>query len=335
MKNIIRIFGVALLLFSCTSDYEQEIKTESNVEEVQQLSNQERYLDEIFEVKISENIKFGEAAKPKPLRPNNTQELFMDIYEPAGDDLEARPLIIWAFGGAFVFGNKQSSDIVTLSNSFAKRGYVNASIDYRLSRDLAVNYEDVNAYEAVLRATHDMRAAIRYFYKDAETINKYKIDTTRIYIAGVSAGALAALNLVHFDELNEVPEEFETIFNEMGGFAGNSGNAGYSDNVAGVISLCGALLDADWINPAVTTPIVSMHGTEDNVVPYGTDTITLLDINLEVDGSATIHQKLDEFNIVNEFYTFEGAGHTPFVRDEAYMDTTIVFVQDFLYDLVK
>ena len=78
-----------------------------------------------------------------------------------------------------------------------------------------------------------------------------------------------------------------------------------------------------------------MHGTEDNVVPYGTDTITLLGINIEVYGSATIHQKLDQYNIVNDFYTFEGAGHTPFVFNEAYMDTTVVFVRDFLYDLVK
>ena len=210
MKNIIKIF-CAFLLFSCSSDYEQEIETQTNFEEVQKIAGQERYLDEIFEVTVTDNIKFGEAAQPKPLRPNNTQELFMDIYEPAGDDLEARPLIIWAFGGAYVFGNKQSPDIVTLSNSFAKRGYVNASIDYRLSRDLVVNSDASNAYEAVLKATHDMRAAIRYFYKDAETINKYKIDTTKIYIGGVSAGAVAALQIAHFDELNEVPAELETI----------------------------------------------------------------------------------------------------------------------------
>ena len=300
-----------------------------------------RYFDEIFTVDVDTAIQFGENTQPTILNPNNIQELFLDVYQPEGDTLSARPLIIWAFGGAFVAGSKESPDIVTLSNSFAKRGYVCAAIDYRLSTDLVVNTDVSNMYEAVLKAVHDMRASIRFFYKDASTVDDYRIDTTRIYLGGVSAGAITALHIAHLDELNEVPAELDSIFNATGGFEGTSGNAGYSEDIAGVVSLCGALLDTAWINPAITTPIVSMHGTDDNVVPYGSDSITILNFNVAVDGSSSIHHKLDEYGIQNDFYTWYGAGHTPFVlppnapnETEAYMDTTIQFVRDFLFDIV-
>ncbi len=299
----------------------------------------QRYYDTLFNVNLVSDIKFGEA--PQPLLPdsNNIQELFMDVYQPDGDTLSARPLIIWAFGGGFILGSKTSPDIVKLSRAFAKRGYVTAAIDYRLSTDLIVNSDLSNVYEAVLKATHDMAASIRYFYKDAATVNDFKIDTSRIYIGGVSAGAIAALQIAHFDELSEVPIEIDSLFQASGGFEGNSGNQGYAQNIAGVISLCGAILDTAWINPNITTPIVSMHGTSDSIVPYGSESLTLLNIAVDVDGSSSIHSKLDQYGIVNDFYIWQGANHTPFILNqiseaEAYMDTTIWFVRDFLFDLV-
>lgn len=301
----------------------------------------QRYYSQIFsQVELTSDIKFGQNVQPTILDPANIQELFLDVYEPQGDTLSARPLIIWAFGGGFIFGNKESNDVVTLSNEFAKMGYVCASIDYRLSTNLIVNGGDIsNAYEAVLKAMHDMRASIRYFYKDATTTDEHRIDTTRIYIGGVSAGAITALQIVHLDELSEVPSELMPYFQANGGFNGFSGNPGYSDDVAGIISLCGAVLDTAIINPTISTPIVSMHGTADSVVPYDSSPLTLLDINVDVDGSSSIHHKLEEYGIINDFYTWYGANHTPFIlnsspEDELYMDTTIQFVRDFLFNLV-
>ncbi len=307
-----------------------------------QKCDNQRYYDEIFSVNVTSDIKFGENAQPTLLKPNNIQELFLDVYQPDGDTLSARPLIIWAFGGAYLFGSKESPDIVTLSNSFAKRGYVCAAIDYRLSDNLITSglvRNKATQYEAVLKAIHDMRASIRFFYKDAATTNNYRIDTSRIYLGGVSAGAITALQIAHFDELNEVPAEMDSVFNATGGFEGTSGNQGYSEDIAGVVSLCGALLDTAFINPAITTPIVSMHGTADNIVPYGSDTVDILNVDFPLDGSASVHHKLDQYRIQNDFYTWQGAGHTPFIlnrpkKAKAYMNTTIWFVRDFLYDLV-
>lgn len=296
----------------------------------------QRYFDEIFDVDLTSDILYGEANQPTLFDSDATQKLFLDVYQPADDTLDKRPLIIWAFGGGFVFGSKKSPDIVNLSNAFSARGYINASIDYRLSSNLVVNSDSSNFYWAVMKATHDMAAAIRFFYKDALSENLYRVDTTKIYIGGVSAGAVAALHGLYLDEFSEIPPIVYDKFISNGGFAGNSGNSGYSQNFAGVINLCGALLDTALID-LVKTPVVSLHGTDDDILPYGSEVATVLNLNMKVDGSATIHQKLDELGVENELYSFYGAGHTPFILSpsaETYMDTTIQVIRNFLYNQV-
>ena len=293
-----------------------------------------RYITPVFnDVDIDFNVDYGQAVQPTIFNPNATQTLDMDIYRPIGDTMTARPLIIWAYGGSFVVGSPLSPDIVTLCNRFSEMGYVNASIDYRLSTDLLFDNSTQNAYEAVMKASHDMKAAIRFFYKDAATTNQYKIDTNQIFIGGVSAGAIAALHVAYLDEQSEVPALIATEFANNGGLEGNSGNAGYSCDVAGVINLCGALLDTTWIKEC-DEPVVSMHGDQDGTVPYGSAPITTLGINLDIDGSFSIHEKADQLGLHNDFYTWQGAGHTPFISNSLYMDTTVMFVKDFLHTLV-
>jgi carboxylesterase type B len=87
-----------------------------------------RFVDDIFPVKSILNIKYGGNYKFD----GTYQELFMNIYEPDGDTLSRRPLIILAFGGSFTFGSRTSPDILKLCNAFAKKGYVTSTIDYRL-----------------------------------------------------------------------------------------------------------------------------------------------------------------------------------------------------------
>ena len=96
----------------------------------------------------------------------------MDIYTPAGDSCSNRPLLIFAHGGTFIFGSKSNPTMVDLCESFAKKGYVTASINYRLAGDIVgfiqqfTFYTDTeSAYEVVLNAVMDGKAAIRYFRK--------------------------------------------------------------------------------------------------------------------------------------------------------------------------
>jgi hypothetical protein len=315
--------------------------------------NNGRYKDPIFpQVLVTPGIPFG-AAKPTfdtlglPI-PDSLQQaypLFMDVYQPlldTGANAPAeRPVIVFAFGGSFVYGARVSPDIVQLCNKYAQLGYVAISIDYRLSDEILVNPTPENVTRAVLKGVHDMRAAVRFVRRQyVELNNIFRIDTNQIYVGGVSAGAFCAIHTAYLDKLSEVPPILMPAVEENGGLEGNSGNPGYSSAVKGVINLCGAIGDTAWIDPG-DVPIVSMHGTADATVPYDYDTVRTLGINYPVHGSASIHRHLDSLNnqvqdgkIKNAFYTWIGAGHVPFLTDTAYFDTTYRFTRDFMYELV-
>lgn len=306
----------------------------------------ERYKDPIFSsVLFTTGIPYGIAPAqfdslqtPVPAYP-----LALDVYQPLGDLLnnEPRPVIVLAFGGAFVYGARVSPDIVQLCTRFAQLGYVTISIDYRLSDELLLNPEPVNALRAVGKAMHDMRAAVRFLRMQDEVLaNVLNIDTDQIYVGGVSAGGFAALHTAYLDRIEELPSEFIGPLTEMGGIEGTSGNAGYSSEVAGCINLCGALGKKEWLE-AGDVPLVSMHGDQDGTVPYDSDTIRVLGINYPVDGSAAIRRRAEEVGVRNAFYTFVGADHTPFIlpnlitaSEMAYMDTTFEFVRDFMFGVV-
>ncbi len=285
-----------------------------------------RYLEEIFaNVDLSSNIVYGSAINIS----GSNQSLELDVYQPANDTLSVRPLIIFAHGGSFLFGNKTSPDIVTMCNKYTKSGYVTASINYRLGFEGFIPTENT-ATETVYRATTDMRAAVRFFYKDAQTNNNYRIDTNNIFVAGVSAGAFIALHLAYLNEENEIPAAVDPV--EFGGIEGNSGNAGYSSDIKAIVNLCGAIGDTSWIEQN-DIPCLSMHGTNDDVVPYGTAVINVIGIPLfEVDGSASIAQRQANMNVTHQFVTWQGAGHTPFISSQTYMDSVFMYVTPFLAD---
>jgi hypothetical protein len=49
-----------------------------------------------------------------------------------------------------------------------------------------------------------------------------------------------------------------------------------------------------------------------------------------LDGSRMLHERACAVNVSSEFYTFSGAGHVPYIGNNAYMDTTERFIRDFL-----
>ena len=189
----------------------------------------------------------------------------MDIYQPSNDTTTDRPLLIFAHGGTYVAGNKNNPTMVSLCEAFAKRGYVTASIQYRLTS--ALNLILPNAYDifsqTVLNAVSDMKAAVRFFRKDFfENGNTYGINPNQIFVGGNSAGAVTAAHLTVIDE-NQIPNEFQSYFDLAGGMQGNSGNFGYSSEVNGAILLAGAINSVDFID-VDDKPIVSLHAIDDN-----------------------------------------------------------------------
>ena len=71
----------------------------------------------------------------------------------------------------------------------------------------------------------------------------------------------------YLDNYEEVPSFLLDDYDEVGGIEGLSGNSGYSSEFYGIVNLCGAVGDQEWIIEG-DIPVVSMHGDQDDVVPY-------------------------------------------------------------------
>lgn len=253
--------------------------------------------------------------------------LKLDVYQPTGDTETNRPLIIWVHGGSFIGGTKTDGDMVAFSQKFTKKGYVCASIDYRLG---FFPFDSANAVKAVVRAVQDLRAAVRFFYKDKQTSNTYKIDTNNIYVGGSSAGAITSLHLAYLDDECEVSDYLnEATITQLGGLEGTSGNPGYSSKVKGVLNGCGALARYSWLE-AGDVPVASVHGTNDGTVKYNRGIVNPGTPLMYLDGSRMIHERACAVGVENQFYTFLGAPHVPYAGNAAYMDTTVNFFRDFL-----
>ena len=92
--------------------------------------NFNRYRERVFTSStVQQNVLYGTA--PQWIFPYWGEDLFMDIYTPSGDIHTKRPLIIMAHAGGFLNGAKNVDNMVAICDSFARKGYVTASIAYR------------------------------------------------------------------------------------------------------------------------------------------------------------------------------------------------------------
>ena len=291
-----------------------------------------RYNTEIFtDVIVTSGVFYGSNTN-SGFFGDVTEDLYLDVYEPLADPLEARPLILMLFGGSFVGGSRTSSDIVEICTRYAKMGYVAAAIDYRLSTELIWLANEETAYKAATKGIHDLKGAIRYFRMNDELYNDYRINADKIYAGGVSAGAISAVNAGYLNLDSELPQFIQSYISDNGGLEGNSGNPEYSSEFHGIINLCGAVGHTDWIVED-DIPIVSLHCTDDTVVPYGVGMITLFGLNMNVMGSHAIHNRMIDLDNNSAFLSWEGVDHTPFISSSAFMDETIEFSANFIHDL--
>jgi lysophospholipase L1-like esterase/predicted esterase len=276
---------------------------------------QKRYQQDIFtSIDSIVNIQYGTAIN------NNGQNeaLLLDIVKPPSTDTNTkRPLLIFIHGGGFKNNSKTGMFSSRLCNYFAKKGYVTASIDYRLSpKDM----ESVKAYhEAMYKAQQDGRAAIRFFKRYA---TKFGIDSAQIFLAGSSAGSKTALAIAYMDQ-NEIPKDIDQ--NKWGSLEGNSGNEGYNSKVKGVINNWGAMIDYKWIQKG-DVPLFNVAGTMDKTVPYDSS----FDYHSFKYGPYILYQRCLSLGIPTGWRPFNGAGHT-LDNDKAKQDSAIQSMGAWLY----
>ncbi|PIZ56114.1 MAG: carboxylesterase, partial [Candidatus Tagabacteria bacterium CG_4_10_14_0_2_um_filter_40_13] len=55
-----------------------------------------------------------------------------------------------------------------------------------------------------------MKAAVRYFRKDAATANLYKVDPNVAFIGGISAGSFIGIYYSYLDQPSEIPTSIDT-----------------------------------------------------------------------------------------------------------------------------
>ncbi len=278
-----------------------------------------RYDKDIFStVKTTSNVEYGKA-----LNISGTLEtLFLDIHEPQNDTAKKRHLIIYVHGGGFTGGSKAGDKSSDICDYFAKKGYVAASIDYRLGIENPLT--EKTRYEVIYRAVQDVKAAVRYARANAASL---KIDESQIFIGGYSAGAITVVHAAYWDE-SEIPQIIDK--QKWGSLEGNSGNANFSSDVHAVFSIAGSIENLNWIEQG-EPPIVAVHSKIDNTVPYNNGTDGL---NGVVFGGQAIVQKAMSLNISASLYSFEQVRHGDYFLPENFPATTTA-ISGFLFTNVK
>lgn len=283
-----------------------------------QSSAQKRFKQEVFaQIDSLKNIQYGQAINLK----GQNENLLLDIISPVGDTMKKRPLLIFIHGGGFKNNSKTGTYSSTVCKSFAKRGYVTATIDYRLGVDK--NNSNTDYAEALYRGQQDGKAAVRFFRKYAD---KYGIDTSQIFITGTSAGSKICLAMAYMDEI-EIPKDINQ--QKWGSLEGRSGNEGYSSKVHGVINQWGCVIDYKWINRG-DAPLFNASGTADKTVPYDSS----YDYHGMKYGSLILYERCLAVGVPTGLRPFIGAGHT-LDNNKIKQDSCIQSMAAWLYTQLK
>ncbi|SFQ55357.1 alpha/beta hydrolase [Parafilimonas terrae] len=120
------------------------------------------------------------------------------------------PCVIVVHGGVF-YECSSYTNISGWCKDFAKLGFVAINIEYRRGRIGNAPFVSVQDALALYRAAQDVRGAIRsIIYRQTQegiTVDDdYRIDTSRLFLAGESAGGLAVLCAAYYNQnmMNEL-----------------------------------------------------------------------------------------------------------------------------------
>ena len=134
-------------------------------------------------------------------------KLKLDLYLPKGRT-KATPAIIFIHGGAWKSGKR--SDMKFYCVKFAEKGYVTATVTYRLTGQAPFP-----------AAVHDVKCAVRWLRAN---VARYRVDPKRIAVSGNSAGGHLSMMIGYSDDPS---------------LEGNGGNSDVSSRVRAVVNFYG------------------------------------------------------------------------------------------------
>lgn len=225
--------------------------------------------------------------------------LKLDVYTPKNiENGKKFPTLLWIHGGGFAGGSRDNKAEQQLCEYAVDQNYMAISISYRLLRKGTKTLFDCECtkaekLETFKQAVIDYMDAAKFITDNADLLH---IDTSKIIAGGSSAGAETILNVVYMREyFVEDLAKYENI------------------KFAGVFSLAGALVNANYITKENAVPSVLFHGTEDNLVPFGNAPHHYCNSTkpgyLILDGSEIITKKLKEFETSYYFNMVKGGRH--------------------------
>jgi acetyl esterase/lipase len=258
-----------------------------------------------------------------PDSPYGKRDLHLDIFRP--EKKGKYPALLLIHGGGWRSGNKTMD--VPLAQQIAVRGYVTATVEYRLSPEAL--------YPA---AVYDINAAIRFLRANAK---KYNIDPDRIAISGSSAGGqLAALIGMTGDAKK---------------FEGNDRVKSVSSKVQAIIDIDGVLdftdpnESAKDTDPSKPSAGAYWFGATFNQAPEkwieaspliyaGRNTPPVLFVNSALPrfhaGRDSVIAVLDKYHIYNEVHTIPNTPH-PFWLFHPWFEPTVEYMIAFLDKILK
>ncbi|MBT3622244.1 MAG: hypothetical protein HN535_05805 [Flavobacteriales bacterium] len=178
-------------------------------------SAQTRYLDDVFSaVTVTSDVTYATNTSILPMLqslPPVPATLKCDIYEPTGDSIVNRPVIVLVHTGSFLppvlngqpTGSKTDLSIVEQCTRWAKKGYVAVAMDNRLGWNPTSTDQDVRTsslLQAAYRGIQDAKAMVRYMRMTEDNGNPHGIDPTKIVLGGQGTGAYISLGYSTLDD---------------------------------------------------------------------------------------------------------------------------------------
>jgi acetyl esterase/lipase len=151
----------------------------------------QRYLDAVFDdVEVTEGIAYRTTtdAHGAPV------DLTLDLYQPAGDTADQRPVVVWSRGGWF--GTADDGRATAYAEEFARRGYVVAVIGHRTRPELGCcpTRDALGIAGALSDATADVEAGVAWLRDHAED---HRLDPRAIVAGGTDGGAAVSYGLAY------------------------------------------------------------------------------------------------------------------------------------------